>query len=534
MLEKLLENWLDSASERSYQPVFVQMLSAQGYSVVHSTRHAALEFGKDILAIAPDGTGCAYQLKGNPGGRLGLAAFRTIQPQLVQLMSQAIVFPGFPAGRHRSFLVSNGYFDEEVQRAEDDLNRAKYPSRLKLISRGELLKWAKGIGMALWPSELDDTQLLLKLFLADPRDLLPIETLSTLIEKILGLGADSKRFGREQMDRAIPAAALLVGIATARFAEQENHLAVAWAWILFLVLTIGGLERHRLTLKGPAAKALALAETSTSDALAALWQEVKTRKDLVEGSPFTDPEIYHWRKVTLVGALSCLAIKHEAAACLELEDYEDLKTWLLRHDHNFNVWGEGAIASLVPWLLWTQQHEATLRSDFQIGAITGLVIGSNQRDSKTALANPYHSFESIYRNILPFGKPPKLSEEFAGMSHTALLLFHLLVRTNLKQTCRALWPDLTRIHHRYMVHDSAWEYCHLAIRYGMDETLVLASEGRWPELCADARRDMSATLPTAFVKRPWLLGLWWQVAPQRLTPDASRIFANALLPNWGF
>lgn len=54
MIEKLLENWLDSASERSYQAVFVQILSAQGYRVVHSTRHTALEYGKDVLAIDPD------------------------------------------------------------------------------------------------------------------------------------------------------------------------------------------------------------------------------------------------------------------------------------------------------------------------------------------------------------------------------------------------------------------------------------------------------------------------------------------------
>lgn len=61
MIEKLLENWLDSSTERSYQPVFVQMLTAKGYKVVHSTRHCALEFGKDILAIDLNGAGCAFR-----------------------------------------------------------------------------------------------------------------------------------------------------------------------------------------------------------------------------------------------------------------------------------------------------------------------------------------------------------------------------------------------------------------------------------------------------------------------------------------
>jgi hypothetical protein len=533
VLEKLLENWLDSASERSYQPVFVQMLSAQGYNVVHSTRHAALEFGKDVLAVAPNGRGCAYQLKGNPGGRLGLAAFRAIQPQLVQLMTQAIVFPGFPTGRHRSYLVSNGFFDEEVQRAADDLNRARYRSKLALISRGDLLIWAKAIGTSLWPSELDDTQLLLELFLADPRDLLPVEKLAILIEKILGMHIGAKTLRREQMDRAIPAAALLVGISTARFAERENHLAVVWAWALFLTMAIGGLERHNLKLRGPTAMALALAESSISSALTALWREVKAKDHLAEGSPFTDPEIYHWRTIILVGALSSLAIKHEASPCLEPGDYDALKAWLLRHDHHFSIWGEGAIASLVPWLVWTQKHEATLRSDLQIDAITKFVIRSNQKDSKAALANPYHSFESLYRQLLPFEKPSKTGEQFAGMSHTALVLFHLLVRTNLKQSCKVLWPDLTTLHHRSLVPDSPWEYCHLAVRSGIDETLVLASEGQWATLRIDARKDCRAAIPPELGRRPWLLGLWWQLAPQRLTPDASRVFANALLPEWG-
>src|SRR5258708_252448 len=111
------------------------MLSAQGYRVVHSTRHGALEYGKDVLAISPQGKGCAYQLKGNPGGKLGLAEFRKdIQPQLVQLMSQKIVFPGFPTAAHNAYLVTNGYFEEEVQRAVDELNRMRYPSKVTLLS----------------------------------------------------------------------------------------------------------------------------------------------------------------------------------------------------------------------------------------------------------------------------------------------------------------------------------------------------------------------------------------------------------------
>jgi len=319
VIEKLIENWLDSASERSYQPVFVQMLSAKGYRVVHSTRHTALEFGKDVLAIAPDGKGCAYQLKGNPGGRLNLTQFRSeVQPQLVQLMSQAIVFPGFPSGPCMAYLVSNGYFEEEVQRAIDDLNRNPYPSKVSLVSRGDLLDWGKELGASLWPSELDDTRMLLEIFLSDPRNVLPKELLFRLISKILAIHTlEATLSGEPEFHRVATSAALLTGIATSGFAEADNHLAVVSAWTLLAVGVIAAGEKHKYKLRGAALQTLQLAGAAAGDALARLWNEVENSKYLVEGNAMTDPEVYGWRYTTLMGLLSCLALMDESDSILD-------------------------------------------------------------------------------------------------------------------------------------------------------------------------------------------------------------------------
>jgi len=115
VFERLIESWLDNASERTYQAPFCQMLAAQGYTVMHSTRHSPIEFGKDVIAKAPDGTLCAYQLKGNPGARLTLTQMRDIQGQLLQLVSQPIKYPGLRTHSHKSYLVTNGEVDEEAQ-----------------------------------------------------------------------------------------------------------------------------------------------------------------------------------------------------------------------------------------------------------------------------------------------------------------------------------------------------------------------------------------------------------------------------------
>ena len=108
MQERLIENWLDSATERSYQRCFLQMLSGQGYRVVHNTEHTPLEFGKDVIAVSSESRLCGYQLKGNPGGTLKPRDFDGFRGQLEQLATLSLAIPGFE-GRilDECYLVTN-------------------------------------------------------------------------------------------------------------------------------------------------------------------------------------------------------------------------------------------------------------------------------------------------------------------------------------------------------------------------------------------------------------------------------------------
>lgn len=539
MIEKLLENWLDSASERSYQAVFVQMLSGMRYRVVHSTRHTALEFGRDLLAVAPDGTGCAYQLKGNPGGKLGLAQFRSeVQQQLVQLMSQPVVYPGFPSGPHKAFLVSNGYFDEEVHRAVDDLNRGPYPSKCALINRGDMLDWCKSMGASLWPSELRDVRLLLELVLSMSRDLLPTEKLAELLGKILATDpADERRVAQPEFHRMVTSAALLTGISTAHFAEAKNHYAVASAWVLLVVMIIASTEKHGHPLSAAASETLELAEAAALDALAELWEEVAGRKHLVEGNAMTDPEVHGWRYGVLLGALSCLAIAHDDKPLLDEGSAAKLKEWLLKKHQGIDLWGEGAIVNLAPWLVYIRKHDATARPDFEIAAIVEAIIAMNQHESRSPLASPYYSFEEVTRARLTLDKHGDASgvgrETFAGSAYTAEALLHLLVRTNRKSTCKALWPDFTRLGHRGLATATPWHYCLLRVKVGLDETRMYPPTYEWNRLRAQATSTDAPGVPRELLARNWLLAFWWQVAPYRFNSGTSRIFAGSQIPGWG-
>lgn len=529
MLENLLENWLDSASEKSYQPSFVQMLAAQGYCVLHSSRHCALEFGKDVIAIAPDGTPCAFQLKGNPGGRLGLNEFRSdLQQQLIQLMSQPIVFPGMPDGvAHRSFLVSNGYFDEEVQRAVDDLNRGPYLSKLSLIGRGQLITWAKDLGISCWPSEISNIRELLEVYILDGRDLLPMKRLASILEEILALRVPDVPLKAAQLDRATSSAALLTGIASHHFVHEDNNFAVASAWCLFIISAIVSYQRSSLTISKKSMGSILLAEQTIKDSLVALWNEIRDREDIVEGNALAEPEVYRWRYTLLTGLL-CVLWFFPANNSEDEARRSAIAEWLDRHHESLLLWGEAAIPCFFALQLFLRSSGASvLKPDLELISLFNTVISSNQPGNANALPDPYYTFEDVGRALYGLKASDESSalkeETFAGSAYSAELLLHLMARYNLKQPCKDGWPYFNRLCHKRFIPAQSWQYGLLKCSDGVEETRQYPSEYTWTQLCEDASIESCDYMPDELSAKPHLLLLWLIIAPHRLTSDVGRV-----------
>ena len=251
----------------------------------------------------------------------------------------------------------------------------------------------------------------------------------------------------------------------------------------------------------------------------------------------TDPEVYGWRYGVLLGALSCLAFAHDNKPLLDEESATKLKTWLLKTHEGLGLWGETAIVNIVPWLVYIRKHDPTTRPDLEIEKIAKTVLTMNQHDSKCALASPYYGFEEVARAQMKLDKLGDASgvgsETFAGSAYTAEPLLHLLVRTNKKITCKALWPDFTRLGHRGLAPTAAWHYCLLKVRAGIDETRMYPPTYEWNRLKAEAMSTDAPVVSRELLARSWLLAFWWQVAPYRYNSGASRIFAESQIPGWG-
>jgi hypothetical protein len=511
------------------------MLAAEGYRVLHSTRHCLLEFGKDILAVGPDGVGCAFQLKGDPGGRMTVGEFRReIQPQLVQLMGQSPSYPGFPTGAHRSYLVSNGQFEEEVQAAVREMNLAPYPSKATLWSRGDMLAMCKKHSELLWPKELSDSRSLLELYMLNPRGMFPVERFDELLSSILGMGDEVKAFGRPEAVRTASSATWVTGLAVSGFAEASNHASVALAWAQCCVALIGAADKHLDGDLGPIQSSFDLAESALLDSLSALWEEVRERKTLVEGDPLADRDIVGWRVTTVVGLMTCLALAQRAKPLLTASSDAALKAWLAA-PRRIDVWGEAAAGALLPWCVWLRSADATSRPDHQIKTFAAYFVAANQHDTAAPLASPYYLGEEALGMRLSLPKHMiGLRETFAGNAYMVVPALHLLVRTGLKQACKRLWPEVTRIGHRGILLREASDFCRFKVRRGIEVTKMFPHTYAWSDLKRDALHgDGSTKVPVALAGMPWLLAAWWQVAPHRLDANSMRLFVDGVVPGWG-
>ena len=348
MLEKIIENWLDKATERSFQQPYCYMLSADGHTIIHSTRHSAMEMGKDIITIAPDGTPCAYQLK---SGNITLSKWRSeVGSQTNDLVWGQINHPSVDTSEHhRSYLVTNGNIEEEVSRAIDDRNRA-WESRglscyhLETIVRGELLDKANGLGIDLWPSELTDIRTLLEMFLEGGKGILPKNKLWSLFESLFLLDSE-KALSDPHHKRIIASAALLCTIAISSFSQEKNHAAEIEAWVLYIAYVLAVAERWGFSAK-TYKNELEIAKDSIYNSLANLCDEIKKQGDLIEGDLLADSYVYRVRVTWLLGLMSIYALWRRRDEIERDETDEFLREFCKEKQHLLELWGEAAGPSI--------------------------------------------------------------------------------------------------------------------------------------------------------------------------------------------
>jgi hypothetical protein len=538
VLERVLETWLDKSNERSFQVPFCHSLAFDGYKVIHMSRHCGMELGKDIIAIAPDGTPCAYQLKGVNGGKLTLRKWRDdLEKQMYALAMGQVVHPSITTRKpHRSYLVINGDFDEEVSRAIHDFNSARSREgnstiRIHTIVKGELLDRIKKLQNNLWPTELSDTKTFLDLYLESGTSSLPRAKLVSLIESVLPF---SKRNGKDPSQqrcaRSIASCAILCSIAISSFSNAENHVAEFEAWTVYLAYVLALAERWKL----PKAKwqvEAGLGMDAMYTALGRLCDELMRRKHYVEESSFAEmafQSLFIRIRVTyLLALMGIYALWRRDSQDTDIDREEFVRKFCLENAGKLFLWGEHAAPQFLAFYFYYRTIEPGMIPDRLLLGVINAITTANAPASQQALANPYYTIEDILPALVGMADEP-LENHFNEASFSLEAFIHLFVRRNWKQAMRTVWPETTRIHTRRFKPTRRWEYYFWQCDRGQYEETIAPPNQNWDDLRRISSEHEGRDVPRLMRDLPIQYMCFLCVFPHRLHANGIRWVASRL------
>lgn len=537
MIERILENWLNKANERSFQIPFAHWLAFKGHSVLHLSRDCAMELGKDIVTIAPDGIPCAYQLKGVDGGRLTLGRWRDdLEKQVFSLVNLKIVHPSLNTkAHHRAYIVLNGDIDEEVQHTIDGFNRSLADSgfsdrKVETIVKGQLFSAFKELQSDFWATNLSDVKTYLELFLAKGNELLPRGKLCALFDDALPFSGDERPTDNACV-RSLAGCAVTCASAVSAFTIQRNHMAEFEAWTLFWAYTMGLATRWNLP-----ERLTSFASRISSDAmyssLGRLCDELAERKTYIEGDIVADSPVYRVRMTHLLGLIGVYGLWMQQ----RLRNGQDVPDGHLdfaiefseRHAHDKRLWGEFCIPQLLAWLFFRQSVEVSSEHDDFLRGLLDAISRANDPDSNCCLANPYYDAEDVLPHSLGLSPEP-IKESFHGRSFYLESVLHLYARCNRKTTMMALFPQVTRVGFSHYAADKKWHF--FRFDNGEDGTLhdrFMVPPHSWQGLKAAATEANGDELPTRLKQHPLHSLCMLMVMPHRVSSSFARWLATQM------
>lgn len=446
MIERILENWLDKSSERSYQLPFCYLLVKQGKTIIHLTRHCAMEHGKDVIAVDKEGIAHVYQLKGVNGGKLKLRDWQgNILGQVMQLVHTPVVHPSVNTDKHHiSYLVLNGEIEEEVFNAikamNDDWEKKGFPERkLQTIVKGQILQWSHEIKDQIIPSELKEFNTLLELQLDSGKGFLDKAKFSALISSIFR--KDSS--GDPEFRRLISSGALLCSLALSTYQKHQNHTAIVEGWMIYLAEVFGFVERNNLNPSFYKLE-IALIDQIIYNALMDLLDDAIFSDNPQKDDLMQDVFVFQHRQTILAGLLGYLGARIDKTTT----EYANLTSKIDKYIHDnkkqMSIWGESAIPYLVN-IYWFYQslkdHTKAveiLQSAFAIAL--KFAVHPNQE-----FTNIYLSAEDTILLLNDEKKHTIDIDLVTNTRHVTEQLLHLMTINDQKETLKKFWKDIVPV-----------------------------------------------------------------------------------------
>lgn len=519
MIEKIIENWLIKASEKSYQLPFCFLLMQEGKTILHMTRHNSSEHGKDIIAIDEVGQPYAYQLKGIHGGRLSIRGWQEIQQQVMQMVLTPCAHPSIQSGTyHKSYLVVNGDIEEEVQMAITLINNQWATSgqlqyKIHTIVKGQILEIAFRAKELFIPSEATDFKSLLEFYLEDGKGFLDKAKFSTMIVALLEKKPDQKN---TETKRLISSGALLCSLATSSYTNAANHLAIVEAWTIYLFSVFYAVEKYNLELSD-FKKEIELAQSFIINTLKELMDEVNNTEELLYRD-LADPFVFRYRITMLTGVLSFLRM------VVDKEETTPVDAFLHKHLCDTGLWGESAVPFFLSTYFLYRHQQADERADEFLTSFFSRVMHSIV-SSDILFPDIYTSAEDSVS--MQFGRPFENDElPTPRISYILEPLIILLSQPQFRSFMETQWPEISRCFFCSIEFDNPRDFYLWRVPGGQYVNRHPKQPQSWNELLRTVKEvDMTLLPPVLQQYKAWV-PLFLMVYPHRLNSNIIKWLCN--------
>lgn len=544
MIERVVEDWLTSVSERHFEVPFAQLLERQGSHVIHlASPHGPMEQGKDIIAIDANRRPVAFQLK---SGNLNLDNWRNptqpLKGQVEDLLDLPIQHPSVrPGTPHTSYLVTTGLLDETLRQTIVTYNLGRLQqgkSELFLLTRGELSRMILDCIGTFLPGSLAQLRDFLKLWLSDGRSMpARSEVAGFLAERARQHGG---RLGQRQLKETSAELVLLATYLASPYQQVQNHISEIEVWTLCAAQLLYLACRSNAARKA-VTPSLSLVEAAIDSAFERLIREIADRTSCREGDQMTDSFFYRFRTTHVVGFVSA-AILWSRWRNGPLDTDRNIDEFLEQNRAYMRLWGEGAIPSYLA-TGWALEHFSGMPLAealcFVLSAnITGShVRAMNERNMepqpKTVsvaspaaadlLASPYIPLSTILDRGLDMS-PTRPNDVLLGFSYCLESLITVLALRLRRQHLSRIWHDVTRIVMTTYVpaHRADLWLWHNGIE-GYVRQRWLPCPSSWAHTLHEARNPDDQLIPALAKDFPHLLLLFVLVAPHRLNSAIASV-----------
>jgi hypothetical protein len=295
--------------------------------------------------------------------------------------------------------------------------------------------------------------------------------------------------------------------------------------------------KHRYALTGRPRAAVDLARATILDALASICSDVVENPALAPRSGATIGPMHVARTTLMHGLMSLYWFWGERSGWPVPAHKDFLEGWLPGNFSRNYLWGEGAIPQFLAHYWYMARKDPTVISDAQFGNLVHHVVAMARGKLGQPFPSPYFAFEQVQRHtmksFLPLSERDALANESSnGRTFTGKALLDVFARTNRKQSCQLLWPELTRLLWCRFIPESIWAYGLAHCERGTEYAEVPALGKRWPELVEDARDCRTPHVPSEMRADEILLALFIIVFPYRAIPEVIRYLDWKLGSAW--